>query len=103
MRFIMSPSSEGINEFKENCNCRKPNAGMLLQAISELNIDPQRSFMVGDKIEDLQAGNNANVKYKILVRTGKAVTDEGEKLADFVLNSVANLPDLVQELVANEL
>ena len=43
--------------------------------------------MVGDKIEDLKAGIGAKVKTNILVRTGKAITEEGENLADYVLDS----------------
>lgn len=31
---------DGIGEFKQDCNCRKPKAGMLSQAIKELKIDP---------------------------------------------------------------
>ena len=86
---------EGQGEFKQDCDCRKPKAGMLLQAIKELNIDPERSFMVGDKIEDLQAGFAAKVRSKVLVKTGKTITQEGEELADFVLESIAELPRIV--------
>lgn len=89
---------EGIGEYKEDCDCRKPKAGMLLQAINELNIDPTQSFMVGDKKEDMQAGKGANVKTCVLVRTGKAVTKESELAADYVIESVANLPKLIKEM-----
>lgn len=51
-------------------------SGMLLQAIKELEIDPEQSFMVGDKIEDLQAGLNAKVRHNILVKTGKPIDDK---------------------------
>ncbi|WP_439328083.1 D-glycero-beta-D-manno-heptose 1,7-bisphosphate 7-phosphatase [Lonepinella sp. BR2357] len=88
---------EGNGEFRQDCDCRKPKSGMLQQAIKELKIDPRRSFMVGDKIEDLQAGLGANVAYNVLVRTGKAIT-EGETLADYVIDSVADLPQLIKQL-----
>lgn len=89
---------EGIGEFRQDCDCRKPKAGMLLQAIKELNIDPAQSFMVGDKIEDLQAGIAAKVRSKILVKTGKPITKEGEKIADFVIGSLADLPKIVRKM-----
>ncbi|MCI7353466.1 MAG: D-glycero-beta-D-manno-heptose 1,7-bisphosphate 7-phosphatase [[Actinobacillus] rossii] len=89
---------EGIGEFRQDCDCRKPKAGMLLQAIKELNIDPAQSFMVGDKIEDLQAGIAAKVRSKILVKTGKPITKEGEKIADFVIESLADLPKIVRKM-----
>ncbi|QGM80972.1 D-glycero-beta-D-manno-heptose 1,7-bisphosphate 7-phosphatase [Otariodibacter oris] len=86
---------EGIGEYREDCDCRKPKAGMFTQAIAELNIDPNQSIMVGDKLEDLLAAENAGVKTKILVRTGKPVTPEAEAKADKVLDSLADLPKYV--------
>jgi D-glycero-D-manno-heptose 1,7-bisphosphate phosphatase len=41
------------------CDCRKPKPGMLLQAARELNIDLQRSFMVGDRWRDIDCGHAA--------------------------------------------
>lgn len=90
----------GLGEYKQDCDCRKPKSGMLLKAIKELNIDPTQSFMVGDKIEDLQAGIGAKVQYNILVKTGKPITEEGTQLADYILDSIADLPQLVKRVKA---
>jgi D-glycero-D-manno-heptose 1,7-bisphosphate phosphatase len=38
------------------CDCRKPRPGMLVRAAARLGIDLSRSFMVGDKISDVEAG-----------------------------------------------
>ena len=92
---------DGKGEFKEDCPCRKPKPGMLLDAMKALNIDPQQSVMVGDKIEDIKAGINAKVKINVLVRTGKPVTKEGERLANAVLDSIVDLPDVIKALVSN--
>jgi len=43
------------------CSCRKPNAGMLLAAHNEYNIDLSQSIMIGDKESDIEAGINAGV------------------------------------------
>jgi D-glycero-D-manno-heptose 1,7-bisphosphate phosphatase len=40
---------------------RKPNPGMLLRAIAELDLDPARTVMIGDKDSDLQAATRAGV------------------------------------------
>ena len=40
---------------------RKPNPGMLLRAIADHNIDPARSFMIGDKPSDMEAARRAGV------------------------------------------
>ncbi len=86
---------EGKGEYQKQCDCRKPKGGMLKDAIKALKIDPQQSVMVGDKVEDLLAAQEAKVKTKILVRTGKAVTAEGENLADYVLDSLVDLPRIL--------
>lgn len=42
--------------------CRKPNPGMLLQAAKDWNIELKKSYMIGDKISDIEAGKNAGCK-----------------------------------------
>jgi D-glycero-D-manno-heptose 1,7-bisphosphate phosphatase len=51
------------------CACRKPQPGLLFQAAFELGLDLSRSFMLGDKLSDLQAGRAAGCQAS-LVRTG---------------------------------
>jgi D-glycero-D-manno-heptose 1,7-bisphosphate phosphatase len=43
-----------------NCDCRKPRTGLLNQAAQELGLDLSKSFLVGDRWSDIDAGNNAN-------------------------------------------
>ncbi|MCX8957733.1 D-glycero-beta-D-manno-heptose 1,7-bisphosphate 7-phosphatase [Erwinia psidii] len=86
-----------VDVYRQQCDCRKPQPGMLLSAQQELNIDMAASFMVGDKIDDLLAGKAAGVGKCVLVRTGKAVTAEGEKAADWVINSLAELPARIKQ------
>lgn len=86
-----------LEEYRQQCDCRKPQPGMLLSAQQELNIDMAASFMVGDKIDDILAGKAAGVGKNILVRTGKAITEEGEKAADWVINSLAELPARIKQ------
>lgn len=90
---------DGKGEYNENCDCRKPKSGMLLQAIEELKIDPAQSVMVGDKVDDLKAGIGAKVKTNVLVRTGKFVTEEGIAIADYVLDSIVDLPYVLKRSI----
>ncbi|AOM42358.1 D-glycero-beta-D-manno-heptose 1,7-bisphosphate 7-phosphatase [Xenorhabdus hominickii] len=83
-------------EYKKNCNCRKPQPGMLLDAQEELHIDMSASYMVGDKIEDMLAANAANVGTTVLVRTGKPITEAAEQVADLVIDSLADLPNVIK-------
>jgi D-glycero-D-manno-heptose 1,7-bisphosphate phosphatase len=88
---------DGEGEYRQICECRKPKPGMFIDAQKELNIDMAASYMVGDKPEDMQAAAAAGVGTKVLVRTGKPVTEQGEALADWVLNSLADLPAAIKK------
>lgn len=55
----------------DNCNCRKPRPGLLLQAAERLNLDLKCSYMIGDALSDIMAGRAAGVWESILVRTGR--------------------------------
>jgi D-glycero-D-manno-heptose 1,7-bisphosphate phosphatase len=56
----------------EQCDCRKPQPGMLLQATRELGIDLENSYLVGDSIADMQAAQAVGAKaYMVLTGRGK--------------------------------
>lgn len=74
------------------CECRKPRTGMLIQAMSDLNLSLSESFMVGDKQCDIEAGQRVGAS-TCLVRTGYGVKTELElqKLGmqpDYVANNL---------------
>jgi len=43
----------------DNCDCRKPQPGLLLRAAEKWSIDLERSFMLGDRWKDIEAGQRA--------------------------------------------
>jgi D-glycero-D-manno-heptose 1,7-bisphosphate phosphatase len=55
---------------QENCDCRKPAPGMVLQAARELHLDLSQSFLVGDAITDMEAAHAVGAQ-GILVLTGR--------------------------------
>jgi D-glycero-D-manno-heptose 1,7-bisphosphate phosphatase len=57
----------------EGCPCRKPSPGMIIQACADYNIDQSRSYLVGDKVDDITCGAAAGCK-TILVLTGQTLT-----------------------------
>jgi len=61
-------------ELKIDCDCRKPKPGMLLRAAERFNIDLSRSWMIGDRSVDIEAGQRAGTK-TIGVRTGYGLGD----------------------------
>ncbi len=54
-------------EYKIDCDCRKPKAGLLFQAAKDWNIDLSQSYMIGDSDRDVEAGKNAGCKASILL------------------------------------
>ena len=56
-------------EYKLDCECRKPKAGLFIQAQEALNIDLSLSYMVGDSAIDIKAAENAGCKKALLIET----------------------------------
>ena len=73
------------------CDCRKPAPGMIAMGLREFDLDPGRSFLVGDTAADLQAGRQMGLT-TILVLTGRGrearVRTEREGLADAVVRDI---------------
>ena len=65
----------------EGCGCRKPAPGMLLRASAEMGIDLGRSFLVGDKSGDTEAGRRAGCT---TIRFSPFAAIDPEAPADFV-------------------
>lgn len=83
-------------DFTGPCGCRKPSPGMLFEAARGWDVDFARSFMVGDKADDISAGKNAGTK-TALVLTGYGNKElEGMKAGGLVPDLVAgSLNELV--------
>ena len=72
-----------IDAYKKNCECRKPKAGMILQACSDFNIDKKISILIGDGKRDIESAENAELKAGILF--------EGGNLFEVVKTCIKNL------------
>ena len=65
----------------ELCDCRKPNTGMIEQAIKDFKIDLSNTLLIGDSDSDIQAA------YKMKIKSIKMQTD-------------GNLNDLIEDIEA---
>ena len=76
------------------CGCRKPKIGLIKQAAQELNLDIEKSYVVGDRLKDLEMARNAGAK-AILVLTGygkgelELLGPSSKVQADFVAEDLA--------------
>jgi D-glycero-D-manno-heptose 1,7-bisphosphate phosphatase len=77
----------------DDCDCRKPKPGMLLRAAQELGLNLSRSWMIGDALTDLQAGEAAGAR-SLLVLTGRGA---GQK-ATHNLEGVADLAEALAHI-----
>ena len=57
----------GVGKYKQKSYKRKPNPGMINDAINDYNIDPQASIFIGDKLTDMVAASRAKVRCKLLL------------------------------------
>ncbi|MBL67293.1 MAG: HAD family hydrolase [Verrucomicrobiales bacterium] len=80
---------------------RKPSPKFLLDAAAEFGVDLARSYMIGDKLLDLQCGWNAGVKQSILVRTGYGAEHERDHPETAGAVVVDGLPEAVEWIVAD--
>jgi D-glycero-D-manno-heptose 1,7-bisphosphate phosphatase len=86
----------GINpKYTIKCDCRKPESGMIRQGIEEFNIDPTKSYLIGDKENDIKAAHKEGVK-AILVKTGQGMKYVEGTEADFVAE---NILDAVENII----
>jgi D-glycero-D-manno-heptose 1,7-bisphosphate phosphatase len=64
------------HEPQDECDCRKPKPGLFYQAAKALTLDLGMSFLIGDALSDLLAGQAAGLRHVALVRTGRGSEQE---------------------------
>jgi D-glycero-D-manno-heptose 1,7-bisphosphate phosphatase len=85
---------ECIHDDADNCDCRKPKPGMLVAAAQRLGLDLTRSYMVGDRWKDVEAGRRAGCA---TVFVDRGYTERQPDQPDVV---VAELAEAVPGIVA---
>jgi D-glycero-D-manno-heptose 1,7-bisphosphate phosphatase len=71
------------------CRCRKPQPGMLLSAAAEHDLDLSRSWMVGDILDDIEAGNRAGCRTVLVDLGTELAPDRPERRPRLVTRSTA--------------
>ncbi len=82
----------GVPDYRRICSCRKPSPGLLLAAIERFNLQPEISYMVGDKVSDVEAGRAAGTKTVLITGTESA---RGYAKADLESSSLSEAVDLI--------
>lgn len=86
-----------IKDYSVNCFCRKPQPGLILRAAKDFNIDLSRSWMIGNTLNDVEAGKKAGCK-TLLINNGteKEWLINDQRLPDF---EVGNFKEAVHFIV----
>jgi len=79
----------------DNCECRKPKPGLLLNAKKKWNIDLNKSYMIGDRWKDVKAGINAGCKTVFINNNYK---ENKEVKANFIADSLLNAVYILEKL-----
>jgi len=89
-----------IKEYAIECLCRKPQAGMLLKAAEEHNIDSSASWTIGDILNDIEAGNTIGTRTILLDNGNETEWELNEKRRpDYI---VKNLEEAVNRILFAE-
>jgi len=90
----------GLRPYRKECNCRKPKPGMLFQAAKDFNINLKRSFMIGDKTIDIQAGKEAGC-LTILISSHQNKPLNGPK-PDFIATNLFEASKIILDLMDDD-
>lgn len=76
--------TDGKGDYLKNCECRKPNPQMLLDAQSKYFISLKKSIFIGDKKSDIDAGIRAGVSDLILIKSSYQKEYDFETIKDYI-------------------
>jgi len=79
----------------DNCYCRKPKPGMIHSAAQRLGIDLTKSWMVGDRDGDMEAGSSSGLRTVFIDRNW---SEESGSMAEFRCNSLTEAVDLILDM-----
>jgi D-glycero-D-manno-heptose 1,7-bisphosphate phosphatase len=83
-----------FHDDSENCECRKPKPGMILEAVKKWEIDLSASYLIGDRWRDIQTAKNIGLT-SILI---KYDYDEKKINADFECFNLEEAADLILKI-----
>jgi len=85
-----------VEPYAIECDCRKPQPGMILQASRDLGVDPKESWLVGDILNDVEAGRKAGCK-TVLIDNGNETewVLTRERLPDHVARDLAEAASII--------
>ena len=88
---------------RKKCQCRKPQPGLINAMIKKYNIDPLKSFLIGDRITDIQSGSAAGIRHLYLI-VNPSMLEINENLNSAILhNRFIPINELKEFLLVEEI
>ena len=87
--------------YRKRCACRKPKPGLLLKAATERRLDLSGSFMVGDGLVDVQAGQHAGCRTILVGHVSSLLTRLMQRKQLFPACVAENFQEAVEHILAN--
>lgn len=84
----------GQDEYRIECECRKPQPGLLRMATKEFGLELDKSFLIGDKDIDIQAGRALGIKTIKINRTDRESPDKSG--ADSIINTFSEVSNIIK-------
>ena len=92
--FSFKEISYCIHDDSDNCNCRKPKPGMIINLLDKYNLQKEESILVGDSSKDISAGKNAGIKTVVLQTDYNRDSDIN---SDFEVGSLTEIIRIIKE------
>ncbi len=94
--------AEGSEAYRKDCDCRKPRPGMLLRAREKFDLDLGRSFVIGDRCVDMEAGRSAGCTTGLVLTgygTGERSVCEERRMVDRVGHDIGDVWDSFKGII----
>ena len=79
---------------QDNCECRKPKPGAIINACRRYFLEPEKSYMIGDRWKDIDAGNAAGCKTIFLDR---GYNERKPTTQNYTVSSIKEVVDIISK------
>jgi histidinol-phosphate phosphatase family protein len=86
-----------VPEYSVVCNCRKPAPGLLLRACRDHDIDLSKSWLIGDILDDIEAGQRAGCKTILMDRGNESEWELASswRIPNAIVNDLAEAAEII--------
>lgn len=85
------------HDIQDNCDCRKPRSGMILEALKKYEIDVAKSVLIGDSMADIIAANNLDITSILYLNSSLRVNmEENDQKPAFIITNLKDAINIIK-------